>query len=79
MKARLIAQVNFLRLNETHEEIGSEDYHFASYHAEEVNDVNSFYRKHMSKIASRLDVFHQNGSRLVLNRIKHIHIAVTVL
>ena len=78
VKVRLISQVNYIRLNEQHEEIGQEDYHFASYCAEEVDDVQEFYRKHMIKIASRMDSFHQNGSRLVLNRINHIHIAITI-
>ena len=78
VKARLIAQVKYLRLNERHEEIGQEDYHFASCRAEEVDDAKEFYVRHITKIASRMDSFHQNGSRLVLNRIKHIHIAITI-
>lgn len=78
VKARLIAQVNYHRMNEQHEVIAQEDYHFASYQAEEVNDSNIFYKRHMTKIACRIDGFHQNGSRLIMNRIKHIHIALTV-
>ena len=78
IKVRLIAQVNYLRVNENHEVIGQEDFHFASYQAEEVFDAKDFYERHMSKIASRMDGFHQRGSRLLLNRFKHIHIALTV-
>lgn len=78
VKARLIAQVNYLRMNDKHEEIGQEDYHFASYQAECVYDTKEFYTRHLTKIATRLDEFHQNGSRLLINRIKHIHIALTV-
>ena len=78
VKVRLIAQVNYLRVNENHEVIGQEDFHFASYQAEEVFDTKDFYERHMTKIASRMDGFHQRGSRLLLNRFKHIHIALTV-
>ena len=78
VKVRLIAQVNYLRVNENHEVIGQEDFHFASYQAEEVFNTKDFYERHMAKIASRMDGFHQRGSRLLLNRFKHIHIALTV-
>ena len=78
VKVRLIAQVNYLRVNENHEVIGQEDFHFASYQAEEVYNPKDFYERHMAKIASRMDGFHQRGSRLLLNRFKHIHIALTV-
>ena len=78
VKVRLIAQINFLRLNDEHEVNGNEDYHFASYHAEEVFDAKEFYQRHMCKIASRLDSFNERGSRLMINRIKHIHVSLTV-
>ena len=78
VKVRLIAQVNYVRMNDQHEVIGQEDYHFASYQAEEVYNPKDFYERHMAKIASRMDGFHQRGSRLLLNRFKHIHIALTV-
>ena len=74
VKARLIAQVNYFRLNDQHEEVGQEDYHFASYQLEEVKDVPQFYQRHLQKVISRINGFHQNGSRLIINRIKHIHI-----
>ena len=78
VKVRLIAQINFLRLNESHEVIGNEDYHFCSYQAEEVHNAEEFYQRHMCRIASRLEAFNQNGSRLMINRIKHIHISLTM-
>ena len=78
VKVRLIAQINFLRFNEAHEVIGNEDYHLSSYQAEEVHNVEEFYQRHMCKIASRLDSFNQHGSRLMINRIKHIHISLTI-
>ena len=77
VKARLIAQVHYIRLNDQHEIIGDEDYHFASYRAEEVFDANQFYERHMCKIASRMDSFHKRGSRLLIHCIKHIHIQVS--
>ena len=78
VKARLIAQVNYLRLNDQHEVTGEEDYHFASYSLEEVTNLKDFYERHMCKIASRMDSFHQHGSRLMISHIKHIHIALTI-
>ena len=80
-KARLIAECEFLRLNAESEVISRETYHFSSYSAEWVNVHTSmyFYEQHMQKIASRMDQFNRNGSSLQLNRIKHIHIAVTAI
>ena len=78
VKARLIAQVNYLRMNDQHEVTGNEDYHFASYSLELVQDPKDFYERHMNKIISRMDSFHQNGSRLMISHIKHIHIALAV-
>ena len=78
VKARLIAQVNYLRLNDQHEVIGNEDYHFSSYSLESVENPKDFYERHMNKIISRMDSFHQNGSRLMISHIKHIHIALAV-
>ena len=79
VKARLIAQVSYLRLNDQHEVVGEEDYHFSSYQMEKVMDVSDFYNRHLAKVASRMDAFHQNGSRLLINHIKHIHISMMIL
>lgn len=78
VKARLIAQVNFFRMNEQHEVIGNEDYHFASYSLETVENPKIFYERHMNKIISRMDMFHERGSRLMISHIKHIHIKLAV-
>ena len=78
IKARLVAQVNYMRLDDTHQILGYEDYHFASYSLEEVLESKDFYQRHMSKIASRMDSFHHHGSRLVINTIKHIHIQLVM-
>ena len=50
VKARLIAQVNYLRMNDKQEVIDDEDYHFASYRSQEVNDNYEFYSRHLFKI-----------------------------
>ena len=36
VKARLIAQINFIRMNDRNEIVGNEDYHFSSYSQERV-------------------------------------------
>ena len=86
IKARLIAECEFLREKTVVEENGSqkvydiiETYHFASYSAEWVEKMScmDFYERHMQKIATRMDEFNKKGSSLKLNRIKHIHIAIT--
>ena len=82
IKARLIAECEFLRHKLTNEtEINeTETYHFASYSADWVNKYTAFnfYESHMQKIASRMDEFNKNGSSLKLLGIKHIHVSVTV-
>ena len=78
-KARLIAECEYIRLNDDHEIIDRVTHHFASYQAETVFDAEDFYTRHMQKIASRMDTFNQNGSNLLLHAIKHIHIAITCL
>ena len=79
LKARLVAQVNYMRVDDSHQVLGYEDYHFASYSLEHVEDPQDFYQRHMTKIASRMDSFHQHGSRLLINTIKHIHIQLVVI
>ena len=63
VKARLIAKVNYFRMNDKHEEVGKEEFHFASYRLQEVENSKEFYERHMNKIISRIHSFHQNGSR----------------
>ena len=80
IKVRLIAEVEYLRLNDDDLDLGeSVNYHFASYAQEIVDDPIEFYRRHISKIISRMDNFHEYGSRLLLNKIRHIHIAISKL
>ena len=78
LKARLIAQVHYHHMNEKNEVVGDVDYHFASYRQEYVTEPYLFFERHMSKIASRSDSFHEKGSSLLLSHIKHIYIAITV-
>ena len=81
VKARLIAEVNYLRMDDddgnSDTEDESENYHFTSYAQEYVDDPLEFYQRHMQKIMSRMDSFHVNGSNLLLNKINHIHIAIS--
>ena len=76
VKARLVACVRYERLNDRHEVIGTERYHFGSYSAEHVDDIDDFYARPMQKIALRMDVFHANGSRLRIQGIEAVHINV---
>ena len=77
-KARLIAHCEYHRINAVQDVIEKVSYHFASYSAERVTDANAFYARHLQKIASRMDSFHQRGSNLIFQRIKHIHIALSI-
>lgn len=79
VKGRLVAKVNFIHLNFHSNEEEIRAYHFPSYQAEEIENVEEFYVGHMTRIASRLDSFHTNGSNLVIKNIEHIHIQLTVL
>ena len=78
IKARLIANVNYIRFNDDSDE-ESVNYHFGSYSQEFVHDATEFYERHMQKIISRMDSFHMNGSSLLLKKINHIHIAISKL
>ena len=77
VKVRLIAEVNYSRLNDKMEIVENYNFHFPSYQSEKVVDVHDFYERHMFKIVSRMDDFHRNGSRLMLNKITHIHVALS--
>ena len=77
-KARLIAECEYHRLNVLQDVIEVASYHFASYSAETVTNAREFYARHLEKIASRMDTFHQQGSNLIFQRIKHIHIALSL-
>ena len=54
-------------------------YHFSSYQSEKVYDVNDFFERHMTKIASRFDSFNTNGSNLLIKNIAHIHVLLTLV
>ena len=76
VKARLIAEIEFESM---FDDMDVTTYHFGSYGSETVYDASMFYEDHMSKIISRLDNFNPYGNILLLRRIKHIYVAVTVL
>ena len=79
IKARLIAQIQFIRLNQELEPMEKVDYHFTSYRQEVVVDAKEFFQRHMCKIASRLDAFNEHGSRLLIDHLRHLHIALSLL
>ena len=78
VKARLIAKINYFHVNDK-DTVDIQSYHFPSYRAEAVYDVEDFFTRHLMKIVSRLDTFNANGSNLLIDRIEHIHIALTIL
>ena len=75
---RLIAKINFVHFNSETNQEEIRHYHFPSYRAEEIEDVDEFFVGHMTKIASRLDTFTSNGSNLVIKNIERIHIQLSV-
>lgn len=74
IKARLVAKVNFIHVNNLTKETEDRSYHFASLQSEQVENVEDFYHRHMQKIAERLEIFNRNGSNLLIKNIAHIHI-----
>ena len=79
ISARLVAKVRFIHVNNTTDEQSERFYHFPSYSSEVVNDADDFFHRHMTKIASRLDSFHVNGSHLMIKNVAHLHIVLTVI
>ena len=79
MRARLIARINYLHINDKQDVVDNRSYYFPSYQAEVVTDIEDFITRHLMKIVSRIDQFTANGSNLLLNRIEHIHMSLTVL
>ena len=78
LRARLVAKVNFIHVNSVTNEMEQRCYHFASYKTELVIDPDDFYKRHMTKIASRLDEFNRSGSNLMIKNIEHIHILFSI-
>ena len=75
--ARLVAKVNFHHLSKEGNETDERAYHFSSYSSEKIDNVQDFFKRHMEKIASRLDSFNSNGSNLLIKNIEHLHILLT--
>ena len=73
-KARLIAQVEFLKVNGK-----SITFYFPSYPMEEVTDPHEFFTRHLIKITSDIDNFCHNGSNLILNAIVKVYITVSFI
>lgn len=82
IKARMVAKVSYLHVNEGSNQQELRYYHFPSYTADSLDDdenLNDWVTRHLLRIIGRLDSFHVNGSNLLLNRIEHIHICVSKL
>ena len=75
---RLVAKVNYTHINSMTNEENDRSYHFPSYSSEEIEDVEDFYTRHMTKIISRMDSFNKNGSNLMIKNVEHIHIQLSV-
>ena len=71
-------KVNFIHFNSQSDEQSLRTYYFPSYKAEQIEDVEDFYVRHMTKIASRLDSFNHNGSNLVIENVECIFIQLTL-
>lgn len=79
VSGRIVAEIEFVKVNLLNESIEVVSFHFASHKTETIYDVEEFYENHMRKIVSRLDQFNHQGSNLLLRRIKHIHLQLNVL
>lgn len=78
VSGRIVAEVEFNKINLINEDSELVRFHFASYQTESIHDAEEFYESHMGKIASRLDQFNYQGSNFLLRRIKHIHLQLNV-
>ena len=77
--ARLIAKVNFVHFNHLTNEQTCRSYYFPSYKTEKIEDIEDFYVRHLTKIASRLDSFNENGSNLIIENIESIFIQMMIV
>ena len=76
---RLVAKVNFIHFNKETDENEERAFHFSSFKSENIKNETDFFKRHMTKIASRLESFNANGSNLLIKSIEHIHILLNVL
>lgn len=76
---RLIAKVDYFHFNNEQGDVTERSYHFPSYSSEEITNAYAFFKRHMLKIASRIETFNCNGSNLLIKKIEHIHIQLTFL
>ena len=78
IRGRLIAAVKYIHVNEMQEKLSERVYYFPSYNSEEVEDVEDFVSRHLCKIASRMDLFSENGSNLLIQNIENIFFNVII-
>ena len=74
---RLEAKVTFTHFNKETDENEERAFHFSLFKSEKKK--KDFFKRHMTKIASRLESFNANGSNLLIRSIEHIHILLNVL
>ena len=77
LMSRLVAKVNFQHINYVTGVIEERSYHFTSFKSEKVTMPDEFFKRHMEKIASRMDTFTSHGSNLIIKNIEHIHIQLS--
>ena len=80
IKARLIVKANYIRPTRSDDEDTTTlGIHFPSLQSEEVSDVEDFFNRHMSKILTRMDTFHEKGSNLILENIEYVYIELSFM
>ena len=73
VKVALVAQVRYIRCT-TEEEVV---YYHLSTPSEEVMEAGNFFKKHMERIAERIDNLNRHGSSLLIKHIEAIHVQVS--
>lgn len=73
--ARLVAKIHFSHFGK--EKVEDRFFHFTSYSMEVVDNPEEFFKRHMIKIAERLNAFNHHGSSLVIEAISDIHIQLS--
>lgn len=74
ISGRMIAYVTYFHI-EKEEEVR---YFHASYRTEKIDNIESFFTRHMQKICERMDDFNRQGSNLLIKCIPEIHIHINV-
>ena len=79
VKGRIVAKVQYQRIKDGQITDDNIVVFFPSYGAEIVTEPHHFFERHMFKIAERMDMFHKNGSNLILYKIDCLHVDLSIL